>query len=426
VGADGSLTSAGTTALLSNGGGLAITRDGKFLYVCTATKGLYGFSLGSNGAPSTLPGFPMTNRSCDDVAITPNGHFLVTVESGIGVRVYSPGGTGALTDVSGPTLIGPNPNSIEIAPDGKNFYIENIGSGSLSGTIAQFNLAADGTATHFGTDAVLTVPTVFANGLAISPDGRYIVATVNTVTSNILVFATNGGGQLTPAPGSPASSGASMAAGSPLQEVVFRTNQGPSVTRVSDTGSDRSRTFSAVGATDPDGSVGSYVWDFGDGSTSTTTTAAVKHKYAKNRIYNVSVSVVDDENCGASDIFDGRKYFCNASGGSTATTAADVLPPVFSKLKLSKKSASSGSKLKLSYKLSEAAKVKVTFQLRSGKKYKSKGSLTFASKSGKRSKKLTLKIKGKKLPVGKYRVLVAGTDGAKNTSSAKRLKLTVR
>lgn len=427
VGLDGSLTPLGTAVVASNGASVTVTPDGRFMYVCSSTQGLHGYSLDAAGEPTVLSGFPLAGSSCAGSVITPDGRFLVTAQSSVGVRVFSIGSGGDLTLISGPTPTGgPGPNHVEVSPDGKNVYVLNIGSASLPATVAQFNLAADGTATHSGTDVVVTSPTVFANGLAISPDGRSLAVSANIVTSNLFVFATNAGGQLTPVAGSPFASGGNMSGLSPMAELAFRSNQGPSVSGISSGGKNRVRTFSAVGATDSDGTVASYVWNFGDGTSATTSTPDTSHTYLDAANYSASLSVIDDENCGSTDVFDGRKFLCNASGSASATATVDALPPAFSRLKFSKKSAPRGGKVKLRYKLSQAATVKVTFQLRKGKKYKSRGSLTFKSGSGSRSKTLTLKIKGKKLPKGSYRVLVVGTDSAQNTSSAKRLTLKVR
>lgn len=426
IGANGSLSPAGTTPISSNGGGLALTPDGKYLYVCSSTQGLYAFSIGASGAPTLVPGFPQLSKGCGDAAVSPDGRFFISVEPGWGVRVYAIAASGELTQVGDSVTAGAGPNGVVISPDGKQVYVHNVGNGASSASVTQVNLAADGSPSAFGTDIPLNVPAIFGGGIAISPDGRYVVGATNVATSNIIVLATNGGGQLTAVPGTPVSSGASMAGGAPLEELTFRTNQGPTVAGVSSSGAGRTRTFTAIGATDSDGSVASYVWTFGNGTTLTTATPDIKYTYPKGGIYTVSVNVIDNELCGATDVYDGRQYLCNASTSPSASLAVDTLPPAFSKLKFTKKKVKRGGKATLGYTLSEAATVKVTFQLKKGKKYKSRGSLTFKSKSGKRSKKLTLKIKRKKLPIGKYRVLVTGSDGAKNTSTAKTLRLTIR
>lgn len=216
-----------------------------------------------------------------------------------------------------------------------------------------------------------------------------------------------------------------MGDGSPFHEVAFQPNQGPSLAAVTVSGSNRKRNFSASGASDTDGSVTGYRWEFGDGATALTDAPTTKHTYAKSGNYQVRVSAVDNEGCGPSDIFDGRVFLCNAASGASAPV--DARAPSLSKLRFTKRSVIlRRSSTKLSYKLSEKATVKLQFQVRKGKKYVTKKTLTFSSKSGTRKRSFNGKIKSRYLKRGKYRVLVSATDKAKNTSKAKKLTLTIR
>ncbi|WP_256714362.1 PKD domain-containing protein [Microbacterium sp. RU33B] len=71
--------------------------------------------------------------------------------------------------------------------------------------------------------------------------------------------------------------------------------------------------FDGLGSSDSDGDVVSYLWDFGDGGTSTQATPA--HNYAAGGTYSVSLTVADDD---------------GATGTSTATIAVEPAnaPPV--------------------------------------------------------------------------------------------------
>jgi hypothetical protein len=52
-------------------------------------------------------------------------------------------------------------------------------------------------------------------------------------------------------------------------------------------------TFDGTGSTDSDGNVTSYLWDLGDGTTSTD--PVVEHKYKKSKTYTVNLTVTDDD-----------------------------------------------------------------------------------------------------------------------------------
>jgi len=54
-------------------------------------------------------------------------------------------------------------------------------------------------------------------------------------------------------------------------------------------------TFDASASTDPDGSIASYEWDFGDGNITKTTHEIIKHSYSEAGIYEVTLTVEDDK-----------------------------------------------------------------------------------------------------------------------------------
>jgi PKD repeat protein len=58
-------------------------------------------------------------------------------------------------------------------------------------------------------------------------------------------------------------------------------------------------TFNGTGSSDPDGTITSYTWSFGDGTTGTG--AVVSHAYATSGTYTVTLTVRDDDNAQTSD-----------------------------------------------------------------------------------------------------------------------------
>ncbi|MGB9135286.1 MAG: PKD domain-containing protein [Candidatus Bathyarchaeia archaeon] len=54
-------------------------------------------------------------------------------------------------------------------------------------------------------------------------------------------------------------------------------------------------TFDAATSYDPDGSVVSYTWDFGDGNTTTIATSVITHTYTDNGVFTVMLTVTDND-----------------------------------------------------------------------------------------------------------------------------------
>jgi len=54
--------------------------------------------------------------------------------------------------------------------------------------------------------------------------------------------------------------------------------------------------FNASDSLDPDGSIVTYSWDFGDGSTTSTSSSLVAHSYQAHGDFNVTLTVIDDDN----------------------------------------------------------------------------------------------------------------------------------
>jgi DNA-binding beta-propeller fold protein YncE len=77
--------------------------------------------------------------------------------------------------------------------------------------------------------------------------------------------------------------------------------------------------FSGAGSTDPDGTVASFSWSFGDGGVATG--VAPSHVYVSPGTYSAQLSLIDNEGCGAAQVFTGRTAYC--SGG-----ASNVIHPV--------------------------------------------------------------------------------------------------
>ena len=63
-------------------------------------------------------------------------------------------------------------------------------------------------------------------------------------------------------------------------------------------GAGHSAAFDASGSSDPNGTITSYRWDFGDGQTSTRSTPTASHTYAIAGLVTVTLTITDKaENC---------------------------------------------------------------------------------------------------------------------------------
>jgi PKD repeat protein len=78
---------------------------------------------------------------------------------------------------------------------------------------------------------------------------------------------------------------------------------------------DLSCSFDGSGSSDPDGTIQSYAWTFGDGDTGSG--ATVNHTYAGGGTYTVTLTVTDDDNAQDSD---SQSVTVSSSGGGGGTT----------------------------------------------------------------------------------------------------------
>jgi len=76
--------------------------------------------------------------------------------------------------------------------------------------------------------------------------------------------------------------------------------------------------FSSAGSNDPDGTIASYLWDFGDGATSSN--ANPSHTYTADGAFNVSLTVTDDNGATASD---NTTATISTAGGTWVTLTYD-------------------------------------------------------------------------------------------------------
>jgi 6-phosphogluconolactonase (cycloisomerase 2 family) len=455
VGAGGALTAlpgfpvdAGSSAY-----GLTVTADGKYLYVAdNGTDTVAGLAVGSDGSLTPLPGSPYATAAGSSpfgVAASPDSKSLYVVDSSASaVESFTIAADGSIAAKPGPPLAtGSDSYYVVVTPDSKFVYIVNYngdsisgyaaaGDGSLSplpgspfpgveGGYAGMAVSADSTqlfvtsydggtvdALAIGPDGTLTpIDSIAAgdqpNGLALAPDGKNLYTAAGD-SQDLFAFAVAEDGTLV-SNGPPAD--LPPAGYSDFQSVAMGASQPPVAAVTAKAGED-GVTFDASTSTDPDGTVASYAWNFGDGKTETTTVPTVTHAYEQAGGYTATVTLTDDEGCSSALIYTGQATLCNGSG--VAVKSVEVDAGVLGAKVTAKGSQKQKGTLKVAVKAGAEENVEL---LASGsakfKGVKGKVALKKAKGSAEAGKTKTLKLKAKKKAQGKA---VVGAKGKAKVS----------
>jgi 6-phosphogluconolactonase (cycloisomerase 2 family) len=464
LGPGGVPTPTGTPISAQDEGTPAISPDGKFVYVPHQPNGLRAFAIAPGGELTAVGG---TFGSADGSfpAITPDGHFLFDPDfNGGAVQRFAIQADGSLTSL-GTTPVGfKGPYALRITPDGRFAILFSLLLESGSGDLRSFAIGNDGslTATGFVTPATSTV----MGAPAISPDGRFLYAP-NGNEESVTTYLIGANGALSevgsPTPtGLPQVQGLAMSvdgrflyaepqSGQYIQ--AFSVAPDGTLTKIgaqaptggfSDGSTPLARpsspvasftvspapphaptTFDAGASTDTLGTIVSYDWDFGDGTTQTSGSPRISHVYAEAGVYTVKLGVTDDNSCTGFS-YTGQSAYC---GGRDATVSVDTPPAIYSLLAAPAKfsTAKTAKKPKpgtsFHYKLSEKAKVRFTIKRKkTGRKV---GSFVAKGKAGKNRRRFRGKLKGRRLKPGAYVVLAVATDSAGARSTPRRANFKV-
>ncbi len=366
VAANGALTVGAPVAAGSSPAGITVTPGGGFLYVANSGDDtISGYAVGSGGSLTELAPSPFpTGLTPLGIASTPDGQNLyVTNGDGANVSAYDVAADGSLTELAAsPYAAGTDPRGISITPDGRFLYVANNGSDDVSA----YAVAADGSLTPVAGSPFGTAQGPF--GSAITTDGEHLLLSAATLTGTAvsLNIGTNGAlsGQTTALAGQaprtvavhPNGTNAYVTADTPnqlftytvgasgvltplgtpqalpngdqqFQDAVVTPNQGPvAAFSQGTTPASVVATFNANASSDDTGVV-SYRWDFGDGTTQTTSLPTVSHKYATNGTYQVTLRVTDTEGCSTTRIYTGQTVLCNGGPAAQVTKQIDTNAP---------------------------------------------------------------------------------------------------
>lgn len=387
VGSNGTLTplSPATVNTTAEPETLAVSPDGMNVYV--ASQGSIGsgavsvYGVGSAGTLSLVQTVTTDLTSPSGIAVSPDGSSVYAADSGSGEIVqFNRSSDGTLTPKSTPTvpIVETGFLSLVFTPDGKNLYA----SGTDSGTIEQFTVGTGGELAATG------APAAEGSGnyeLTVSPNGHnlYAPACYDGTLWQYSISSTGALSSLTPpflsTGGCPEESwmtatganlytpdftnddvlqfGVSSATGalSPLSPptapagtepgaVVIPPDQGPVAAFSSKAGKvGKATTFNASKSSDSDGTVASYQWSFGDGSTKTTTSPTVSHTYKKAGSHKVTLTVTDDSGCSTTQVFTGQTAYCNGTSAATASHTVKIAAAIKPlKLSVTPRSAKAG------------------------------------------------------------------------------------
>ena len=205
---------------------------GRFVYVVTPTNyitppnhGVTVYSIGPGGGliPVTGPAI-VTGGASHSIAITSNGKNAYVVNSGShSISQYTLAATGALVPMV-PATIGTGavgPLFIAIDPAGANAYVTN----NYNGSISQYSIGPSGALSSI----LPAVPAgAYPRNIAVDPFSQFVYSVNDGVNDVVHQFAINAGGALTalspaPAPTGLGNSGNSVAI-DPSGQYVYVTN----------------------------------------------------------------------------------------------------------------------------------------------------------------------------------------------------------
>lgn len=371
--------------------GVAFAPDGKTAYVVNEATGALAVVDVASGQVVGTP-IPTGNDSIN-VALTPDGNWAyVTNEESNDVSVID-----IRTRQNVATIpVGEAPWGVAITPDGKKAYVANYGEDTASVIDTQTNQVV-GAPIAIGDEPYEVAITPSGKTAYIANYGGQSVSAIDTQSNQATTITDTGGPwQVVVAPDK-----------SPTP--AFSTSQAPSGGPVA---------FNGLASSDPDGSIASFDWTFGDGTTAVNGGSAPSHEYATAGTYAAALSVTDNEGCSISLVFTGRTAYCN--GSTLASHTVTVLPSNrfgFGKVKKNKRKGTARLQVKV-----PAAGTLVL----SGKKVRV--AKTRAAKAGKVTLTIRPKIKANKTLKLRHRLKVRvrvkfTPTGGNPSSKSKKLTL---
>jgi 6-phosphogluconolactonase len=198
---------------------MVLSPDGRFLYLSYAdadetadspARVVTRFAVRLNGTLGPARDVAKIGPADYAIAISPDGRFVYTASSAAqNVWGFRRGADGSLTRVPGSPFAAPDlPVGLKVTPDGRHLYVGSNAQDTDSppGGLLGFTVLADGSLRPTADSPVPTPGNAVVEAVAITPDGRDIVAAIRD-TSQVFAAEIGFGGVLKEAPGSPFSTG---------------------------------------------------------------------------------------------------------------------------------------------------------------------------------------------------------------------------
>ena len=321
---------------------LAMTADGRSLYASELTAGsvrIFQFDVDPASGAVALKSTPFVawpgpaggpTAGAGRMAITPSGShlYLATGTPGIGIGRWAiDPGSGALT---GGTVEATPSDGYAEAAVATSVLGEALWAPSADGTapaperIRQFAIGAAGVLTPLAPPAVNYVVAGPARDLLAAPDGLTLYLGQDGTVGEWNVGP--GGGLAHRANVPPSPVGGLQNAGialSPSQAPVATFTVGQSL-------AGQATAFDASAASDPDGTIARYDWDFGDGTSAANAGPTPTHIYTSPGTRTVTLLVTDADLTSTAPLWTGTRMLRN--GGPSAVTTRAVttatVPPL--------------------------------------------------------------------------------------------------
>jgi YVTN family beta-propeller protein len=297
-------TVAGEIEVASAPTGVAVTPSGGSVWVAEPETGVEVINVSTGkitGAPIAIEG----EGKPETVVFTPDGKTAYLggkyTETGNSEEVFA---VSTATRQVTPIKVGIRPYGIAVTPDGSKALVPNEFSESVSVIDTATNQVV-------GEIPVGKEPCE----VAITPDGK---------TAYVSVFQDEVVRRINLQTNLVTGSGIKVA-GEPFS-LAITPDQSPTAAYTPPAAVlNKPTAFSGIASSDPDGTISSYAWAFGDGGTATGVEPT--HTYTGTGEFAVKLSVVDNEGCSEAEVFTGRTAYCSGGASSVTHTVTSYPPP---------------------------------------------------------------------------------------------------